>query len=155
MTNNNYKNWKVEHDAEGIAWLHIDKADAKANVLSSEVLNELADIIETLEKSPPKGVVILSDKKSGFIAGADVKEFTKIVSMEQALEAVRRGHSVFNALEGLKCPTVALISGFCLGGGLELALACNYRIADNDPSCKLGLPEVNWVFTPALAAPYA
>lgn len=142
MTDNNYKNWHVKHDDEGICWLHIDKADAGTNVLSSDVLDELGDIISGLSKNLPKGVVILSDKDSGFIAGADVKEFTKIESEDQALQAVRRGHSVFNALEALRCPTVALIHGFCLGGGLELALACDYRVADNDPACKLGLPEV-------------
>ncbi|MDH5178529.1 MAG: 3-hydroxyacyl-CoA dehydrogenase NAD-binding domain-containing protein [Gammaproteobacteria bacterium] len=142
MTNKNYKHWRVEHDNEGIAWLHIDKADAGTNVLSREVLEELEDIIGGLTQTSPKGVVILSDKDSGFIAGADVKEFTKIESEDQALQAVRRGHSVFNALEALPCPTVALIHGFCLGGGLELALACRYRVADDDPGCKLGLPEV-------------
>ncbi|MDH5778582.1 MAG: enoyl-CoA hydratase-related protein, partial [Gammaproteobacteria bacterium] len=121
---NNYKNWKVESDDEGIIWLHLDKADSVANVLSSEVLEELDAIITEVTKASPKGVVFLSDKDSGFIAGADVHEFTHIETKEQALEAIQRGHRVFNAIEALRCPTVALIHGFCLGGGLELALAC-------------------------------
>ncbi|MDH5408055.1 MAG: 3-hydroxyacyl-CoA dehydrogenase NAD-binding domain-containing protein [Gammaproteobacteria bacterium] len=139
---NNYKNWKVESDDEGIIWLHLDKADSVANVLSSEVLEELDAIITEVTKASPKGVVFLSDKDSGFIAGADVHEFTHIETKEQALEAIQRGHRVFNAIESLRCPTVALIHGFCLGGGLELALACRYRVADTELSTRLGLPEV-------------
>ena len=142
MTDNTYNNWKIVHDEERIAWLHFDKQDSQTNVLSQQVLEELGAIIKMLEAHSPKGVVILSDKESGFIAGADVKEFPNITTEEQAKQAVQRGHTVYNGLENLPCPTVALIHGFCLGGGLELALACNYRVADNDPSTKMGLPEV-------------
>lgn len=142
MTNNNYKNWKIDQDNDGIVWLHLDKPDSQANVLSQDVLRELRDIISDLEKQPPRGVVFISDKDSGFIAGADIKEFPLIKTEEQAREALNLGHSICNSIENLPCPTVAAIHGFCLGGGMELALACRYRIADRDPKCKMGLPEV-------------
>ena len=89
----------------------------------------------------PTGVVILSDKESGFIAGADINEFTTFESKEAALVNIQRAHTIFNDIEKLTCPTIALIHGFCLGGGMELSLACKYRIAEEDSSC-LGLPEV-------------
>lgn len=137
-----YQHWKIETDSNGIVWLHLDKADSKTNVLSAAILNEFSDILEDLEKNVPRAVVILSDKDNGFIAGADVKEFTSFADEDAALQAIRRGQNIFNRLESLKCPTIALIHGFCLGGGMELALACRYRIADNDPKTRLGLPEV-------------
>ena len=142
MTNNNYKNWKINQDNDGIVWLHFDKENSPTNVLSKDVLHELRDIINELESKPPRGVVFLSDKESGFIAGADIKEFPEIKTEDQAREALNFGHSICNSIENLSCPIVALIHGFCLGGGMELALACRYRIADNDPKCKMGLPEV-------------
>ena len=138
----NYQHWKIETDATGITWLHLDKAESNTNVLSAAILNELSDILDELEKKLPRAVVILSDKENGFIAGADVKEFTTFENEEAALNAIRHAHSIFNRLESLSCPTIALIHGFCLGGGMELALACRYRIADNDVKTKLGLPEV-------------
>jgi 3-hydroxyacyl-CoA dehydrogenase/enoyl-CoA hydratase/3-hydroxybutyryl-CoA epimerase len=138
----NYQNWKIETDATGVTWLHLDTADSSTNVLSTAILNELSEILDDLEKNLPRAVVILSDKENGFIAGADVKQFTSFENEEAALQAIRRGHTIFNRLERLSCPTIALIHGFCLGGGMELALACRYRIADSDPKTKLGLPEV-------------
>lgn len=137
-----YQHWKVETDNTGICWLHLDKAEASANVLSAEIMNELDNIVATLTQSPPKGLVILSDKASGFIAGADVKEFTTFTDEASALTAIRRAHRIFNAIETLPCPTVAMINGYCLGGGMELALACRYRVADDGPKTRLGLPEV-------------
>ena len=137
-----YKHWRLETDANNIAWLHINKADAGANSLGREVVDELENIIDELETERPAGLVILSDKSSGFIAGADINEFTTIENMDQARELIRRGQSVINRIECQRFPTVALIHGFCLGGGLELALGCNYRIADIDVSTKFGLPEV-------------
>jgi len=137
-----YKNWNVTRDNHDIAWLAIDKADSSTNVLSAEILSELESIISELMASPPKGVALLSNKSSGFIAGADVKEFTQLASEESALQVIQRAHKIFNDFENLPCPTVAMIHGFCMGGGMELALACKYRIADDDPKTKLGLPEV-------------
>jgi len=142
MATTNYKNWKVDTDKDQIVWLHLDKSGSSTNTLSSEVLNELDNILNQLLNKPPRGVVLLSDKANGFIAGADVNEFTEFKDADEARVAIQRGHSIFNKLENLPCPTVALIKGFCLGGGLELSLACRYRIADSDPSTKIGLPEV-------------
>ncbi len=139
---NEYKHWKINRDNNDIAWLHIDKADSKTNVLSAELFDEFEQIINELTDKPPKGLAILSDKESGFVAGADVKEFTRFETENEALTAINRAHTIFNKLEQLPCPTVALIHGFCLGGGMELALACKYRVADDDPKTKLGLPEV-------------
>jgi 3-hydroxyacyl-CoA dehydrogenase/enoyl-CoA hydratase/3-hydroxybutyryl-CoA epimerase len=134
--------FSIETDNDAIVWLHMDKADAGANVLGSEVLRELDRHLETIASRAPRGLVILSDKANGFIAGADIHEFTRIRNEAEALELVRLGQSVFNRLAALGFPTVALIHGFCLGGGLELALACRYRVALDSPSTRLGLPEV-------------
>jgi len=136
------KHWRTERDADGIAWLHFDMAETSTNVLSVETIAEFDAHLRDIESSPPKGLVILSDKKSGFIAGADIKGFTSMESVEQAAEFMRGMHTVLNRLESFPFPTLSLISGFCLGGGMELALATRYRIANEDPKTRLGLPEV-------------
>jgi 3-hydroxyacyl-CoA dehydrogenase / enoyl-CoA hydratase / 3-hydroxybutyryl-CoA epimerase len=140
--NKSFKHWNLHRDEDDIAWLCFDKADASTNVLSRDVMVELNDQLEALERKLPKAVVIHSGKKSGFIAGADIKEFTGLKDADEAYEMVRSGQSVLNRLEALKCPTIALINGFALGGGLELALACRYRIINDDPKTVIGLPEV-------------
>ncbi|HHJ14484.1 MAG TPA: crotonase, partial [Gammaproteobacteria bacterium] len=132
----------TETDADGIAWLHFDRAGASTNVLSAAVLEALYEELLRLEQERPRGLVILSDKENGFIAGADVREFIRLHSRDEALAAIQRGQAVFDRLEALPFPTVALIHGFCLGGGLELALACRYRVARDDRGTRLGLPEV-------------
>ncbi len=137
-----YTHWHLEIDAKRIAWLAIDKAEAGANVLSKDVLEELQAVIDALAAARPRGLVIHSAKANGFIAGADVKEFTALNNFEEATELVGRGQAVLNRLEALPFPTVAMIHGFCLGGGMELALACRYRVAEDDPRTRLGLPEV-------------
>ncbi len=134
--------WKSERDAEGIVWLTLDKPGTSTNVLSRPVLEELAAILTPLATEPPKGVVVRSAKKSGFIAGADIKEFTSFKSATDAYALIRGGQRVMDQLEALPCPTVAAIQGFALGGGLELALACRYRVAVGDDRLTLGLPEV-------------
>ncbi len=140
--NKTFKHWNLRRDEDGIAWLCFDKADASTNVLSREVMVELNDQLAALEKKLPKAVVIHSGKKSGFIAGADIKEFTGLKDADEAYEMVRSGQHVLDRLEALNCPTIALINGFALGGGLELALACRYRIINDDPKTVIGLPEV-------------
>src|SRR3569623_3692996 len=137
-----YKHWHRETDARRIGWPALDKRDAGSNVLSREVLEDLQRIIDALAIDRPQGVVINSCKANGFIAGADVKEFTVRKNYDQAAELIHRGQAIMDALEQLPFPTLAMIHGFCLGGGLELALACRYRVAEDDPRTRLGLPEV-------------
>lgn len=138
----NNKHWHYEVDSADIGWLKIDKADSSANVLSAPVLGELDDILAQLERKLPAGVIVHSGKPGGFIMGADIKEFTKIEGAQQAYELVRRGQQVLDRLEALPCPTVAVIEGHALGGGLELAMACDYRLAVDTGKRILGLPEV-------------
>ena len=136
------KAWARETDAGGITWLTLDKPDASANVLSRDTLLELGEHLAAIKASLPRGVVIRSGKTGGFIAGADIKEFTRLESAEQAFEMVQAAHRILAELEGLRCPTVAIINGFALGGGLELALACRYRIGIKGDKFSIGLPEV-------------
>lgn len=135
-------NWSIETDSDRIAWLTFDKAGASTNVLSGDVMRELGERITDLERQSPEAVVVRSAKATGFIAGADIKEFTELEGPEAAMQLIRGGQQVLERLERLPCPTIALINGFALGGGLELALACRYRIALDDPKTQLGLPEV-------------
>jgi 3-hydroxyacyl-CoA dehydrogenase / enoyl-CoA hydratase / 3-hydroxybutyryl-CoA epimerase len=134
--------WKMDRDADGIVWLTFDKPGTSTNVLSREVLQELDRLLEPLAADPPRGVVIRSGKSNGFIAGADIKEFTTLANSREGFELARAGQVVLDHIEALRCPTVAAIHGFALGGGLELALACRYRVAVNDERLALGLPEV-------------
>jgi 3-hydroxyacyl-CoA dehydrogenase/enoyl-CoA hydratase/3-hydroxybutyryl-CoA epimerase len=134
--------WKLERDAEGIAWLGADKRDASANVLSKDVVRELAELMNGIEADVPRALIVYSAKPSGFVAGADIKDFTTLKTPDEAFTLIRAGQQVFDRIEALPCPTVAAIHGFALGGGLELALACRYRVAANDGKVSLGLPEV-------------
>lgn len=142
MNENPQRYWHERADADGIVWLTLDKPQASVNTLSTPVLEELGEILARLAAAPPRGLIVRSAKSSGFILGADVKEFTTLRSIEEARALVQRGHRVLNTLETLPCPTLALIEGFALGGGLELALACRYRVALDDERLALGLPEV-------------
>jgi len=137
-----YRHWRLAPDADGIVWLTFDKAGSTTNTFSKDVMEELGAIIDRLAAERPKGLVIGSGKASGFIAGADVEEFTRIESVEDALAIVRRGWETFDRLAALPFPTVALVEGFCMGGGVELALACRYRIAVDVPGTRFALPEV-------------
>ena len=135
-------NWRVERDAEDIVWLWADRQGSSANVLGSAELTELDGHLTRIRASRPRGVVVLSAKKSGFIAGADIKEFTALSGEESGYRLIHAGQQVLEQLESLPCPTVAALHGFALGGGLELALACRYRVAVGDERLSLGLPEV-------------
>ena len=142
MTAQDNKHWQLEEDDEQLLWLCLDKADASTNVLSKSVLDELNEILDQLPSTNASGLIIHSGKKNGFLAGADIHEFTKLKTTEAAFEKLRYGQLTFNKIESLPFPTLALIHGFCLGGGLELALSCTYRVAELSDQCKLGLPEV-------------
>ena len=136
------QHWTITRDADGIAWLTFDKAGATANTLSAAVLAELNTALDMLDQEPPKGLVIRSGKANGFIAGADVDEFGDVHDDSGALAIVKRGWDTFERLAKVAYPTLALVRGFCLGGGFELALACRYRVVVDEPGTRLGLPEV-------------
>ncbi len=135
-------NWHVEKDGNNIAWLHFDKPESAANLLSQKAIKELNDILIGFESDLPKAIIILSDKKDSFIFGADIKEFTTLDNKEQALAFMLKGHELMNRLEAMKCPTVSMIHGLCFGGGTELSLACDYIVASDDKKTKIGLPEI-------------
>ena len=138
----NLQHWSLESDSDGIAWLRIDKADSSANVLSTEVMTELDSVVDGLRNAAPRGLVMYSGKHNGFIMGADINEFTAVDTPELAYEVTRRGQQVFDKIEALACPTVVVINGFAMGGGLELAMAFDYRVALTRNKKILGLPEV-------------
>ena len=136
------QHWKLETDKSGIAWLCLDKADAKANVLSSDVIRELDELLNTIESESPKGLVMYSGKPGSFIMGADINEFGDFGSADEVARLGKLGQSVFLRIKGLACPTVVAINGICLGGGLEISMMFDYRIGPPGDSRIFGLPEV-------------
>jgi len=137
-----YNHFKLHTDSKNILWLTVDRANASANSLSREVFDELNAVLDDIAQRKVAGVVILSGKNKGFIAGADISQFTHLKSKKEAFDLIRQAQLVLDKLEALPVPTVAMIKGFCLGGGLELALACRYRIAADTADTKIGLPEI-------------
>ena len=137
-----FQHWQAELRPDGALVLALDRADASVNALSQDVLFELGEIVERLGIDPPKAVVFRSAKANGFIAGADIREFQQFDAKGTVGDAIFRGQQVFQRIAELPCPTAVAIHGFCMGGGTELALACRYRAASNDPSTRIGLPEV-------------
>lgn len=143
-----YRNFKLTRDGDGVAWLLFDREGASANTLSADVLSEFDTVLAALEGERPAGLVIRSAKASGFIAGADVNEFRGATDAAAVETQIARAHAVIDRLEAAKFPTVAVIHGFCLGGGLEVALACQARIAISD--ARFGFPEVMLGLHPGL-----
>ena len=143
------KHWTLERDADGLAWATLNVADAATNTLGRAVLDELGVLLDDLDRQPPTGLAIRSGKPAGFIAGANIEEFTRIDSAEAARTLVNRGWALFNRLAAVTYPTLALIRGHCMGGGLELALACRYRLTVDEPGTRLSLPEVMLGIYPA------
>jgi len=133
--------WSLEIDPQRVAWLCFDQPGASANALSRTAMEQLAARLDEVATAAPRGLVITSGK-SGFIAGADVREFGQVASPEEAVPFIRAAHAILARLEALPFPTVAAINGYCLGGGLELAMACRHRVCVDDPKAVLGLPEV-------------
>ena len=143
-----HRNFKLTRDADGIAWLLFDREGSSANTLSADLIEELDKVLAELEARRPTGLVIRSAKKSGFIAGADVNEFRGAGDPRAVETEIGRAHAVIDRLESLRIPTVAVIHGFCLGGGLEVALACQMRIAID--GARFGFPEVMLGLHPGL-----
>jgi 3-hydroxyacyl-CoA dehydrogenase/enoyl-CoA hydratase/3-hydroxybutyryl-CoA epimerase len=136
------KHWTVDRDGDNVCWLTLDKADSTSNTLSQAVLVELEEALGLVTAERPLGLVVRSAKSSGFILGADVNEFVGLKSAAEATAAAARGQELMARIATLDCPTVAILNGFALGGGLELALACTYRVAELGYERTLGLPEV-------------
>ncbi len=143
-----YKNFKLTRDEDGVAWLLFDRAGVSANTLSADLIVELDKVLAELEGVRPTGLVVRSAKTSGFIAGADVNEFRGATDAGAVETQIGRAHAVIDRMEALRIPTVAVIHGFCLGGGLEVALACQMRIAIDD--ARFGFPEVMLGLHPGL-----
>jgi 3-hydroxyacyl-CoA dehydrogenase/enoyl-CoA hydratase/3-hydroxybutyryl-CoA epimerase len=134
----------VERDTDGSAVLQIDVPDRSVNVFNRQVLTDLDAALDAIAAESDLPVLaVRSGKKSGFIAGADLHEFLHIADAASAEAISMLGQEVFGKLAHLPMPTVAVIHGPCLGGGLELALACDYRLVFDRPSTQLGLPEVS------------
>jgi len=127
----------------GIAVVTLDLPGEPVNKFTAGVTAEFRALFDQLERDQTVvGAVLLSGKADSFVAGADIDEFLKWTSAAQAEAASREGHALLDALEGLRVPMVVAIHGACMGGGLEAALACAYRIATDHPKTVLALPEV-------------
>ncbi|MFQ5603304.1 MAG: 3-hydroxyacyl-CoA dehydrogenase NAD-binding domain-containing protein [bacterium] len=135
--------FRLEVRENGVAFLIFDVPGEKVNILSSEVMTELNDWLEELKsKAGISALVFLSGKEDNFIAGADVAEIKDVYDPAEGAEKARKGQAIFQKIHDLPFPVVAAIQGACVGGGLELALACHFRIAKVHPKTKIGLPEV-------------
>lgn len=140
------RDWRFSVDQDGIAWAIFDREGASANALGARPLEELSLIVSKVERGAQdrsiRGLVLLSGKEKGFIVGADINEFEGFASEADVVDKLKIVTSLFDRIERLPVPAVAGIHGVCVGGGLELALACHYRIATRDDATRVGFPEV-------------
>ncbi len=143
---NALRDWRFSIDPQGIAWAVFDREGESQNALGRRPLEELAMIIERAEQGARdhsiRGLVFISGKEKGFIVGADVREFDELTDERQVIDSISQVNGYLDRLERLEIPVVACMHGFCLGGGLELALACHWRIATRDEATRIGFPEV-------------
>ena len=141
-----YQHLTQSTDDNNIAWLILDVKGEAANVIGPELIEEMNTAINEISAQNPKGMIISSGKASGFIAGADVKKFEGMTNSasdrELALSFIHMGQKLCQKIEDLPFPTLAMVKGFCMGGGLEIALSCDYIVTDDAPSTKLSLPEI-------------
>lgn len=137
-----FTHWRIKVTPYRLAWVILDKHDASTNVLSRDVLAEFERIVDALAANPPVGLILCSAKTTGFISGADINEFPTLAAEGDASALLRQGHDVLRRFEALPCTTVAMIDGYALGGGLELAMACDVRVAADEDRRTIGLPEV-------------
>ena len=139
-----------ETGGDHICILTFDRPDSGANIFDASTLDELNEHLEAVEKDASlRGLIIASAKKSIFVAGADLKTLFQAAKTGGMREFIERGQQVFNRLASLKIPTVAAIHGASAGGGYEVALACDYRVASDDPATRIGLPETSLGLLPA------
>ncbi len=151
----NLKDWRFSVDFEGIAWALIDREGDRMNSLGRRPTEELGEIVKWVEEAQSRGelagLVIMSGKTSGFIVGADIREFESLATTEASVkDAVHQTLELLDRIDKLQLPVVAAIHGYSLGGGLELALACDWRIADREEGTRLGFPEVKLGIFPGL-----
>ncbi len=134
---------RLERDAQQVAWVIFDTPESKVNLMNFATMTALERILDELAKLKPKPsrVIFISAKPGTFLAGADIKEIDRIQGVTHGEELSRAGQRILDKIEQLKVPTVAAIDGPCLGGGCELALACRFRVATDNPKTKIGLPE--------------
>ncbi|MEM8643885.1 MAG: 3-hydroxyacyl-CoA dehydrogenase NAD-binding domain-containing protein [Pseudomonadota bacterium] len=147
------KDWRFSIDVERIAWAVADREGESMNALGRRPTEELDKIVSTVEGAEAgeiKGLVLISAKDTSFIAGADINEFDTYDTEDKIKDAVTQTLGLFDRIEKLPVPVVAAIHGYCLGGGLELALACHFRIADREEGTRLGFPEVKLGIFPGL-----
>jgi 3-hydroxyacyl-CoA dehydrogenase/enoyl-CoA hydratase/3-hydroxybutyryl-CoA epimerase len=137
-----FNHWKTGESDDGIVTLALDRAGGSVNAISRAVLDELEQIVERLAIDKPAGVIIHSAKPAGFAVGADIKAFVEYARHDTVLENIEHGQRVYESLARLPCPTVAAVHGACMGGGTELILACRHRIAADDDTTRIALPEV-------------
>lgn len=143
--------FRVELTPAGVALVIIDSAGDAMNTLKADFAERLSEVLDRLEENPAvRALVFASAKKDSFAAGADIHMLEGLHTAEQATRLSRTGQAVLDRLERSRWPSVAAIHGACLGGGLELALACRERVASSDPKTKLGLPEVQLGLLPGL-----
>jgi 3-hydroxyacyl-CoA dehydrogenase/enoyl-CoA hydratase/3-hydroxybutyryl-CoA epimerase len=135
------KHWRHEQDRDGLVWLTFDKQGESTNTFSREALEEFGAALDAVAATHPKGLIIRSAKEN-YIAGADVNEFVNFKSTDEAIAFTRLGWDTMSKLRALPFPTTAMINGFCMGGGLEMALACRHRVVLDDPRTRLAFPEV-------------
>jgi len=133
--------WFAEEDAQKLVWLTFDKKGESTNTFSRQALDELNAALDEVRATNPRGLIIRS-AKDNFIAGADINAFVNFKSSDEAIAFTRLGWDTMQKLRDLPFPTTALINGFCMGGGLELALACRTRVALDDPKTRFAFPEV-------------
>jgi 3-hydroxyacyl-CoA dehydrogenase / enoyl-CoA hydratase / 3-hydroxybutyryl-CoA epimerase len=133
-----------------ICVLTFDRPNSGANIFDAATLDELSEHLDAVDKDPSlRGLIIASAKKSIFVAGADLKTLLEAAKTGEMRGFIERGQQVFNRLSDLKIPTVAAIHGASAGGGYEVALACDYRVASDDPATRIGLPETSLGLLPA------
>lgn len=135
---------------DGIAWLRLDAPGKRVNTLSTGLMTWFEEKLDDLYGERPCGLVIFSGKPETFVAGADLEELLTLQDSESVIAMLENGHELMERLADLPFPTVAAIHGACLGGGLELALACRHRVATEHPKTKLGFPEVQLGLIPGL-----
>ncbi|MEP6899059.1 MAG: 3-hydroxyacyl-CoA dehydrogenase NAD-binding domain-containing protein [Rhodanobacter sp.] len=137
-----FNHWKTSEGDDGIVVLTLDRADSSVNAISRAVMDELEQMVERLTIEKPAGVIIHSAKPTGFAVGADIKAFVEYAKNDTVQENIEHGQRVYDSLARLACPTVAAVHGTCMGGGTELILSCRQRIAADDDTTRIALPEV-------------